>query len=100
MDTSARTLTPKKIVLAVPVAAIAMLSLLAASVGASPHVDAGSPLRPIADAIVLHALPILLFIAASSLVVPRLIDDAYLRGALLWMYFVPVGLALCSLVLW
>ena len=93
-------LTPKKIVLAVPVAAIAMLSLLAASVGASPHVDAGSPLRPIADAIVLHALPILLFIAASSLVVPRLIDDAYLRGALLWMYFVPVGLALCSLVLW
>lgn len=87
-------LTPKKIVLAVPAAAIAMPSPLAVSVGASPHVDTGSPLRPIADAIVHHALPILLFIAASSLVVPRLIDDAHLRGALLWMYFVPVGLAI------
>lgn len=87
-------LTPKNVVVALPVAATAMLPPQAVSVGASPHVGTGSPLRPIADAIVHHALPILLFIAASSLVVPRLIDDAHLRGALLWMYFVPVGLAI------
>lgn len=92
-------LTPKKIVLALPVAAIAMLSLLAASLAAVPHLDAGGSLQPIADAVVRHKVPLLLFIIASSLVVPRFIDDAYLRGGLFWLYFVPVGLALVSLVL-
>ena len=92
-------LTPKKIVLALPVAAIAMLSLLAISLGASPYVDGGGPLQPIADAIVAHKMPLLLFIVASSLVVPRFIDDAHLRNGLLWLYFVPVGLALFSFVL-
>ena len=92
-------LTPKKIVVALPVAAIAMISLLAIALGVSPHVDAASPLRPIADAIILHELPLLLFIVTSSLVVPRFIDDDHLRGGLLWLYFVPVGTALCSLAL-
>lgn len=92
-------LAPKKIVLALPVAAIAMLSLLAASLAAGPHLGGDGPLRPIVDAVVRHEVPLLLFIIASSMVVPRFIDDAYLRGGLLWLYFVPVGLALLSLVL-
>ena len=93
------TLTPKKIVLALPVAAIFMLSLLAVSLWASPHVVDGDPLWHIADAIVRHEMPLLLFIVASSLVVPRFIDDAHLRNGLLWMYFVPIGLALGSVLL-
>ena len=92
-------LTPKKIVLALPVAAIAMLSLLAVAPAAGPHLGSDGPLGPIVDAVVIHEVPLLLFIIASSLVVPRFIDDAYLRGGLLWLYFVPVGLALLSLVL-
>lgn len=92
-------LTPKKIALALPVAAIAMLSLLAVALAAGPHLGSDGPLGPIVDAVVLHEVPLLLFIIASSLVVPRFIDDAYLRGGLLWLYFVPVGLALISLVL-
>lgn len=92
-------LTPKKAVLALPVAAIVLLSLLAASLVAGPHLGGDGPLRPIADAVVLHEVPLLLFIIASSLVVPRFVDDAYLRGGLLWLYFVPIGLALASLVL-
>lgn len=92
-------LTPKKIVLALPVAAIAMLSLLAISLWASPYLGGGGPLQPLADAIVLYKMPLLLFIIASSLVVPRFVDDAHLRNGLLWLYFVPIGLALCSFVL-
>lgn len=91
-------LAPKKIVLALPVAAIAMLSLLAVSLGISPYLDSGNPLWPVADAIVRHEMLLLLFIVTSSLVVPRFIDDAHLRNGLLWLYFVPVALALCSLV--
>lgn len=92
-------LTPKKIVLALPVAAISMLSLLAILLGVSPHVGSGSPLWAVADAIVRHKMLLLVFIVTSSLVVPRFIDDAHLRNGLLWLYFVPVGLALCALVL-
>ena len=91
-------LTPKKIVLALPVTAIVLLSLLAVSLVASPYVN-GGPLQPIADAIVLHEMPLLLFIIASSLAVPRFIDDAHLRNGLFRLCFVPVGLALCSFVL-
>lgn len=75
-------LTPKKVVLALPVAAIAMLSLLAASLVEGPHLGSIDLLRPIADAVALHEVPLLLFIVVSSLVVPRFIDDAYLRGGL------------------
>lgn len=92
-------LTPKKIVLVLPVAAIVMLSLLAMSLWASPYVDGGGTLQSIADAIELHKMPLLLFIVASSLVVPRFIDDAHLRNGLFWMYFVPIGLALGSVLL-
>ena len=92
-------LTPKKIKYALPVSAVAMLSVLAISLGVSPHLDGAGPLQPIADAIVLYEMPLLLFIIASSLAVPRFIDDAHLRNGLFWLYFVPVGLALCSFVL-
>lgn len=90
---------PKKIAPALYVAAIFMLSLLAASLWASPHVGDDNPLWPVADAIVRHEMPLLLFIVASSLAVPRFIDDAHLRSGLLWMYFVPIGLALGSVLL-
>ena len=91
-------LAPKKIVLALPVAAIATFSLLAASLAAGPHLGGDGPLQPIVDAVARHEVPLLLFVIASSMVVLRFIDDAYLRGGLLWLYFVPVGLALLSLV--
>ena len=61
--------------------------------------DGGGTLQSIADAIELHKMPLLLFIVASSLVVPRFIDDAHLRNGLFWMYFVPIGLALGSVLL-
>lgn len=81
------------------VAAIFTLSLLAVSLRASPHVGDDNPLWPVADAIVLHEMPLLPPIVASSLAVPRLIDDADLRNGPLWTYFVPIGLALGSVLL-
>lgn len=92
-------LTPKKIKYALPVSAVAMLSLLAVSLGVSPLLDGAGPLQPIADAIILYEMPLLLFIIASSLAIPRFVDDAHLRNGLFWLYFVPVGLALGSFVL-
>ena len=77
-----------------------MLSLLAILLGVSPHVGSGSPPpAAVADAIVCYEMHRLVFIVTASLVVPRFMDDAHLRNGLLWLYFVPVGLALCALVL-
>ena len=76
-----------------------MLSLLAILLGVSQHVGSGNPLWPVADAIVCYEMHHLVFIVTASLVVPRFMDDAHLRNGLLWLYFVPVGLALCALVL-
>ena len=91
--------THKKITLALPVAAIAMLSQLAVSPWASPYLDGGVPPQPLADAIALYKMPLPLFIIASSLAVPRFVDDACLRNDLPWLYFAPIGLAICSFVL-
>ena len=69
------------------------------SPGASPCAGGGGPLQPIADAIAAHKMPVLPFIAASSLVVPRFTDGSHLRNGLHWLYFVPAGLALFPPVL-
>ena len=89
------TLRPKRSVLALPIAAIALLSLLSIALGLAPLVAAdGTPIGSAVDELLRHELPLLLFVVATSMVVPRFIDDAYIRNGLIPLYLVPIALAL------
>lgn len=88
-------LRPKRSVLALPVAAVVLLSLLPVALGLAPLVAAsGTPIGSAVDELLRHELPLLLFVVATSMVVPRFIDDAYIRNGLLPLYLVPIALAL------
>lgn len=93
------TLRPKWHVLALPVAAVVLLSLLPVALGLAPLVAAsGTPIGLAVGELSRHELPLLLFVLAASMVVPRFIDDVYIRNGLLPLYVVPVALALYHFV--
>ena len=88
-------LRPKWSVLALPVAAAVLLSILSVAVGMGPQVLADdAPLKSAIDEMLRHETSLLLFTVTASMVVPRFIDDAYIRNGLIPLYLVPIALAL------